>query len=258
MRSAENGTTRLADLFQEGCLKVRLPRSEGDGDINIALMNTAGGLTGGDALSIEVAVEEGARATVTTPACERIYRSIGGDAVIKQRLQVGPDARLDWLPQETILFEQGRLKRRLHVELRGAAEITLCEAILLGRTAMGETVKSGSVSDFWTVRRDGRLLFADAMRISEPFDQAVAGPTSLGGNLALASLVHVGHDLEAKRDVLRCGFSEADKVVAGASIIEDVLVARIVAPSGSMLRGALIPALLSLRDERPLPRNWFC
>ena len=239
LRSTEDGTTRLVELFQEGCLKLRLPQCEIDGEIDIALINTSGGLTGGDALSVDVVLDEGARATVTTPACERIYRPIGGEASVRQRLQVGRGARLDWIPQETILFDRARFWRRFDVRLETGAEITLSEAILFGRTAMGETVKSGGMLDFWTIRQDDRLLFADAMRISEPFDQTVACPTTLDGNFAFASLVHVGQGLDAKRDLLRAGFSTTNKAIAAASVVGGVLVARIVAPSGTALRSVL-------------------
>ena len=217
-----------------------------------------GGLTGGDALSVDVSLDDGARATVTTPGCERIYRSVDGDAVVHQRLQVGRRARLDWIPQETILFDRARLSRRFDIELQDDAEITLAEAMLFGRAAMGETIRSGFVRDCWTVRRDGRLLFADAMRIAEPFDEAMACSTTLCGGGAMATLVHVGRDLEAKRDALRDVFAEDRGSLAGASIVNDVLVARIVASSGRALRSTLVAALSVLREQRTLPRNWLC
>lgn len=255
--SGPGQNTRLSRLFQQGCLQVRLPRPEVDGVIDAVLINTAGGLTGGDELSIEVDVDEGARATVTTPACERIYRSIGGAACIHQGLQVSRHARLDWLPQETILFDQSRLRRRFDVRLAGDAEITLSEAILFGRAAMGETIRNGLLCDFWTVQLDGRLLFADALRIVEPFHATLASAPALRGCTAMASLVHVGKDLEAKRDALRSAFS-AGHGSAAASIVNGVLLARIVAANSRALRATLIAGLDTLRDRRPLPRNWLC
>src|SRR3546814_352355 len=185
VRRANDGRTRVADLFQEGCLKVRLPRPRCDREADLVMMNTAGGLTGGDRLSVQVFVGEGACATVTTPACEHIYRSIAGEAFIEQRLQVGRAGRLDWLPQETILFDRSRVRRRLDVHLEADAEITIAEAVLFGRTAMGETVKGGFFSDLWTVRCGGRLLFADATRIAESFDRIPACPTTLGVHAAM-------------------------------------------------------------------------
>jgi urease accessory protein len=208
-------------------------------------------------LSVEVDLGRAARATVTTPACERIYRSIDGEAFIHQRLHVGRNSRLDWVPQETIVFDRARLRRRFDVRLECDAEITLAEAVLFGRAAMGESVKKGFFREFWTVHRGERLVFADAMRIAEPFDRTLACSTTLRGCVAMACLVHVGEDLEVKRDALRTRFADRDGSTGGASVIDGVLVARIVASSGSALRSALIPALVSLR-ERPLPRNWFC
>lgn len=257
-RGAQDRTTRVADLFQEGCLKLRLPRPERSGEADLVIMNTAGGLTGGDRLSIEVSVGNGARATVTTPACEHIYRSIDGEAFIEQRLQVGNGARLDWIPQGTILFDRSRVRRRLDVQLEADAEITVAEAVLFGRTEMGETVNSGSFSDLWTVRRGGSLLYADAVRIAEPFGRTVACSTTLGGHAAMASLMHVGRELAAKRDALRASFAQGGGALAGASVVGDALIVRIVAPGSSALRRLLIVALGPLRDRRTLPRNWLC
>lgn len=258
LQAAEDGVTRLRELFQQGCLSARLPRPRLAGEVDVVMMNTAGGLTGGDRLSVEVSVGDGARATATTPACERLYRSIGGDAHIDLRLEVGRGARLDWIPQETILYDGARLHRRLEVELAAGAEITVAESLLLGRVAMGETVRSGAWQDIWTFRRAGRLCFADAMRMAQPIERMAACPTVLGGRTALATLVHAGSDLVAKRDALRAAFEPIERLVAGASVMGEVLVARMVAPDGRTARRALMAALACVRRERPLPRNWLC
>lgn len=257
-RCAPDGDTRIVDLFQQGCLKARLPRSQCAGEADLVMLNTAGGLTGGDRLSIDVAVTEGARATVTTPACERIYRSLQGEVLIDQRLRVGRGARLDWIPQETILYDRGRVRRRLDVELDADAGITIVEAVLLGRAAMGETITAGSFADLWRVRRGAGLVFVDATRIAEPFGQVAACPATLGGRAAMATLMHAGAGLTVKRDALRTVFDDAAGARAGASVIGEILVARIVAAGGSALRPLLVAALSILRDARPLPRLWFC
>lgn len=222
------------------------------------MMNISGGLTGGDQLSIDITVDEGASATVTTPACEHIYRSNGGDATIDQRLRVGRAGRLDWIPQETIVYDRGRARRRLAVELDDDAEITIAETVILGRTAMGEVLSDGGLSDFWTVYRHGRLLYADAIRIAEPVPAALGSPTTLKDMRAFATLLHVGKDMISKRDAMRAGFDLAPENPAGASIIGDVLVARMAAPLGASLRNSLIPALACLRAPLPLPRLWSC
>lgn len=256
-RRSQDGRTCVGDLFQEGCLKLRLPRPQCD-EAELVMINIAGGLTGGDGLSIKVTVGDGARATVTTPGCERIYRAIAGEVLIEQRLRVGRGARLDWIPQETILFDRSRMRRRLDVQLEADAQITIAEAVLFGRTAMGETVNDGFFSEFWTISRDGRLLFADATRIAESFAAITACSATLGCRTAMASLLHVGRDPVAKRDALRTRFAQSAEAIAGASVVGDVLIAKIVAFSGSALRRALIPALACLRDPRPLPRLWSC
>ncbi|WP_332814898.1 urease accessory protein UreD [Ramlibacter sp.] len=256
--SDESRATRLASLFQEGCLKVRLPRPARQGEVDAVLINTAGGLTGGDVLSVEIDLDEGAQATVTTPACERVYRSIGGDACVHHGLRVGRRARLDWIPQETILYDRSRLRRRFDVRLADDAEVTLAEALLFGRTAAGESVRSGLLRDTWTVQRDGRLLFADATRVSDPFGDAIACPTALAGCVAIASIVHVGSELEARRDALRDTMARFDATAAGASVADGVLVVRMVAPDSRALRATLAAALACLREQRPLPRNWLC
>ena len=258
LQADEHGKTRLCDLFQQGCLSARLPRSQRLGEVDVIMMNTAGGLTGGDRLSVDVSVGEGAHAALTTPACERLYRSIGGEVTIDQRLAVGCRARLDWIPQETILYDGGRVRRRLDVELADGAEITIAESLLLGRAAMGESVERGSYQDFWTLRRAGRLCFADAVRIAAPIDRLAACPTVLGGRTALASIVHVGSDLTDKRDALRAAFAAIEPLWAGASVVGDVLVARMVAQDGRLLRRALLAALTCVRRERGLPRSFLC
>lgn len=254
-----DGSTRVAELFQEGCLKVRMPRPRSDEEVDLAMLNIGGGLTGGDRLSVDLTVGAGARVTVTTPACERIYRSLGDDVLIDHHLRVGRGARLDWLPQETILFDQSRLRRRLDVQLEADAELTIAESVLFGRTAMGEIVSNGSYSDFWTVRRDGYLIFADALRIvGSAFKQVTDSPVVLGGRQAIASVIHAGRDLVCKRDALLAGFARSEEAIAGATVVGDLLVVKIVASGGGALRRALVPAIVCLREPHPLPRLWFC
>lgn len=254
----KDGTTRAQSLYQDGCLKLRMPRATPGEGAELVMINTTGGLTGGDRISIDVTVGAGAAATLTTPGSERIYRSLDQNVIMDQRLTIHDGGRLDWLPQETILFDQCRLQRRFNVELHGSAEATITESILFGRTAMGETVTSGFFSDFWTIRRDDRLIFADATRIADDFGKTINHATTLGSRAAMSTIIHVGKDLDAKRDAIRSGFAEVEHVAAGVSIVGDVLVVRIAAEKGISLRHAMIPALAILRYPRVLPRLWTC
>lgn len=245
------GTTRLATLFQEGCAKVRLPKTLAEAPEAI-LINTAGGLTGGDRFSVDVAVAEHAAAVITTQACERIYRSNGDVAKVANCLTVAAGACLAWLPQETILFDSGKLVRSLDVELHGDATLIAIEAMLFGRTAMGETVRSGSLHDRWRVRRDGRLIFADDFRVSGDIAAHLSSPATLGGNCAMATLLYCGAEperlLEAGREIIGNG--------GGASAWGGKLLARLVADSGLALRRRLEPLLVLLLAGQPLPKVW--
>ena len=130
------GLTCLDRLFQEGCAKLRFPRPFGAEPPQAILINTAGGLTGGDRFGAEVILAPQAEACLTTQACERIYRSTGADAVVSNCLRLSHGTRLAWLPQETILFDGGRLSRRLDVEMASDAELLAVEAVLFGRAAL--------------------------------------------------------------------------------------------------------------------------
>ncbi len=187
-----DGRTRLATLYQDGCAKIRLPNSH-DNALEAVLINTAGGLTGGDDMSWSAQIAAGGRLVLTTQACERIYRSIGGAARVRTRLTVGAGAHLDWLPQETILFAGSRLDRGIEVDLGGGASLTAIEAILLGRDAMGEEARDAALRDHWRVRRNGRLLHAEANRLDGTGAERDA-LSLLAGRRALATVLNVAPD----------------------------------------------------------------
>jgi urease accessory protein len=242
-----DGRTRLARRFEQGCAKVRLPRGSADA----ILINTAGGLTGGDRLSIDAAAGEGARGLLTTQACERVYRAAAGEAAVDIRLSVGAGGRLDWLPQETILFDRGRLARTLAADLAGDAALLVCEAVIFGRKAMGEVVATGFLHDRWRVRRDGRLVLAEDFRLDGAVAATLARPAVLAGAGACATLALFAPDAERHLDPVRA----VVEPLGAASAWDDKLVARIVAPDGLALRRTLLP-LLAIVLGRPLPRVW--
>jgi urease accessory protein len=243
--------TALRTLFQEGSAKARLPRAFSQPPEAI-LINTAGGLAGGDRFSTEIELADGAGLVLTTQACERVYRSLGEAAEVRAKLVLAPGARLDWLPQETILFDGGRLKRRLEVDLAEDAEFLAVEAVLFGRTAMGETVRSGAFHDRWRIRREGRLLFADDLRFDGDIAVQLTRPAVLAGQVAMATVLYAGAATEALLEPVREAIGDA----GGASAWGGKLVLRIAAPDGLALRSKLIPALAVLMDGRPLPKVW--
>lgn len=245
------GRTVLRTLYQDGSSKIRLPRLAG-GPLEAVLINTAGGVTGGDRFAAEVVLEAGSHAVLTTQACERVYRSAGGTAEVTNRLEVGAGARLDWLPQETILFDGGRLSRRLDAELAEGSELLAVETTIFGRTAMGESVRTGSFRDRWRIRRQGRLLFADDLRLEGEIAGLIARPAVLDGNAAMATVLLVSEGGERLLDAVRSLIGEA----GGASFWNGRLLARVTAPDGFLLRRILIPVLGVLMPGRSLPKVW--
>ncbi len=246
------GGTRLDRLFQSGAAKVRLPHVPANEPPLAVLINTAGGLTGGDRMSAEVTLATNCHAVVTTQACEKIYRSASGSAEIGTRLTLAEGARLDWLPQETILFDGARLARRLEADLSPSAELLIVEAAIFGRSARGETVRSGLFTDRWRIRRDGRLIFADDLRFDWADADLLSRPAVLAGAAAMATILLVteepARDLSALREIV--GDS------GGVSAWNGKLLVRLTAKTGEALRHTLVPALVALRDGASLPKFW--
>ena len=250
--------TVLADLQARGGARLLLPRATPDGWTEAVLVNTAGGLTGGDRLTLAATLHDGADARLTTQAAEKIYRSIDGPAVLRNSLSLGPGSRAEWLPQETILFDGAALDRRLDVDLAPDAQLLAVEAAILGRTARGERVAQGSLRDSWRVRRTSRLLFADSIRLEGEIARHAAGPATLRGACAFATVLYVAPDAAARLEPLWQALTDLGGIEAGASLVSGLLVARVVASDGLALRRALVPALARLRDGRPAPRLWTC
>src|SRR4051812_43730550 len=158
------GKTRRAEVHEAGSLRVRCPGSPA-AELEAVLINTAGGIAGGDRFDLDVKAGQGTRLVVTTAAAEKIYRSLGPTSHVSVNLDVACGATLAWLPQETILFDQARLSRTIDVSLAADARLFLAEAIVFGRTGMGEVVEEGALLDHWRVRRGGKLIYAESVRL---------------------------------------------------------------------------------------------
>ncbi|WP_244557465.1 urease accessory protein UreD [Devosia lucknowensis] len=249
------GRTRLDTLFQEGCGKIRLPNTHSS-SLEAVLINTAGGITGGDRLDWQADVSEGGHLVLTTQACERSYRSTGDFATVSTRLEVAAGAHLDWLPQETILFAGSKLDRVLEANLADGATLTAIESVILGRDAMGEDAADALLHDRWRIRRNGRLLHAEATRLEA--DPAERNALSLlSGNRAFATILHIAPDADVAEQTcmrLRTRFDPAGAIAASAN--GERLVIRAMAPTGLALRRLIVPVLLQLSGAGTLPRLW--
>ena len=253
-----DGKTVLDTLGQSGSFKVRLPKIPGGGIPEAVLLNTAGGLTGGDRLSFEGGVAPQGHAIMTSQASERAYRSVSGPAKVHVDLHIGEGGRLDWLPQETILFDGAQLARTFDVDLAENATLLAHETVVFGRTAMSESIHEGHFSDHWQVRRGGRLVHADALRIDGDIQAALQAKAALSGATTMASILYVADDAETRDAALKDiadGISPADGI-AGVSAWHGKLVIRAVAFGGQAMRRIITPLLHNLMDGRELPRVW--
>jgi len=250
------GGTALAGLRQSGAARVRFPKPAAGDTPEAVLLNTAGGLTGGDRIDIDVALAARCSAALTSAAAEKIYRSLEGDTEIRVRLNVGEGARLAWLPQPTILFDRARLDRRTEVALARDATFLAAELLIFGRAAMGEDVRGGAARDAWRVRRDGRLVFADAFRVDGPVADLLDRRATFDGARAAAMLLYAAPDAPARLEEARALLEGAESV-AGASAWNGLLVARALARDGRALQNDLEPLITRL-SGRPLPRVWQC
>jgi len=244
-----DGATVLDRLYQSGSAKARVPKGDG---FEVVLLNTAGGVTGGDKFQTRIDSAADTTVTTTTQTAERIYRSSGADGRIDTAIEIGEGARVDWLPQETILFDGGRLRRSLTVNMPSSATLLVIEPLVFGRTAMGETVKDGFISDQWRIRRDGELIYADALRVDGAIAETLRADAALGSSLACASLLYCAPDAEDRVDAVRTALGSD----GGASAWNGFIAARLAVENGAILRAALHRVVSVLRAGS-MPRVWF-
>lgn len=249
------GRTRIERLFQEGAAKIRLPQAATD-PLEAVLMNTAGGMTGGDRLSWTVSVGDDAHAMLTTQACEKIYRSSGGEAASTIALEVGAGASLAWLPQETILFDGSAFRRTIQADFAPGARGLIVEATLFGRLTMGETVQRGLFRDRWRIRSGGRLVHAEDFAIGPEVAHRLAAAAATGGAPAIATVLALRDDAEELLETARAIIGHGGGASAWRIGETGKFLARLIAEDGYGLRKRLIPLLQMLNGAAGLPKVW--
>lgn len=234
------GGTAIGELYQSDPLRLLFPNPVPDEPLTGVLVTTSGGLVGGDRLRVRVSSRAGASGRVLAQAAEKIYRSTGADSRIGIRLQAEADAWLEWLPQETILFDESRLRRSTEVRAVPGARLLCGEMVVFGRTAMGERMRQGLLHEAWDVYWDGRLAWSDALHLNSGLERISEAAAGLAGARACASILYVGDDagrhLAAARELI--GEAAAEPVRGAASCVGNVLVARWLGRDGLQLRNA--------------------
>ncbi len=248
-----DGVTRRRHLHESGSLRVRFPSPEAEG-LSAVFVNTAGGVAGGDRFDIDIATGEGSRLTVTTAAAEKVYRAEGPAARLTIALKAEARSHLSWLPQETILFDRAQVLRRIDIDLAESASLLLCEIVVFGRAAMGERMQTGEFVDRWRLRRGGRLVFAENVRLDGNIGEKLASPAIGNGGVAVGTALIVPCDealVERIREVTKSLSGEV-----GISAWNGFAMARFCAQDAARLRADMM-AVLGRASGSALPRLWL-
>ena len=258
------GASRLCDLYQRAPCRVLFPDVAAGEPLQAVLLTTSGGLTGGDRTRVEFSVGERAGATLTTQAAEKLYRALPGTAAVEcaVSLAAGADSWAEWLAQETILFNGARLRRTFSADLAPGSRMLAVESIVFGREAMGEEFCTGLLHDSWRIRRAGRLLWADTMRLEGDITGLRRAPFAFGESRACATLVYAAQEacelLEPVRALLADGADES-----GVTLLEGLLIIRLLDSDVPRLRARAVGVAGLIRHaaaglSRTLPRVWYC
>jgi len=249
------GRTVLATRHQRGPLTVQRPfYPEPDGVCHTYLLHPPAGIVGGDDLRVDVDLDAGSHALVTTPAATRWYFSRSREARVSQHARIGNGAALEWLPQETLVFDGAHARLATRIDLEGSGRFCGWEILGLGRPACGEKFHTGQIDFRFEIYRDGRPLLLERLR------GGAGGPAGLRDHTTCATFIATPAPA-AVLEPARAVIAESRDVIAGVTLIRDVLVARALAmrcePLTNLflrLWSALRPLLLS-RDAVP-PRIW--
>jgi len=256
-----DGRTRIRYLYQRTPCRLLFPHVRTGEPPQAVLVTTTGGLTGGDRLSVTVAAGPGAAATVTSQAAEKLYRSTGAETAVTVSLSVEADAWLEWLPQETILFQGSRLQRRTRVDLAQGARLLAVESLVFGRRAMGEVLTEGALTESWRVHRDSVLVWADTLAMATPeLAWLMAHPAAFAGAQAYATVLYVGDDAATWLPEARDWLAEAGPTAA-VTVVNGVLLARFLNPDAAALRAQVAAYVACARAAiggyaETVPRVW--
>jgi len=258
---SEEGTG-IVDAFQLSPLRVIFPTILGAGVKEAVLINTAGGIAGGDRLECSVTAMANASIAVTSQTAERVYRALDQPARILTKLKVSDGARLAWFPQETIIFNWARLERETEIEISSGTELLALEWLVFGRSAHGEQILGGQLSDRWLVKKDNRLIWADTFHVREEGYTQLKRKALLGNCKAIATLIYFGPELHKRLELLRDISASLDCLCAATSV-GGLVIVRVAADSSFNLKLALRALLNRIGPEFGpgpfrVPKMWSC
>lgn len=252
-----DGRTLLAERRRSGPLAVQRPFYPEGGACHVYVLHPPGGVVGGDDLGIDVALERGAQALLTTPGAGKFYRSAGTTARLVQAFTVDDGAQLEWLPQENILFPGAAVRMQTRFDLRGDARALLWEVHCLGRPAIGEVFGTGRLDSGLSVSRDGIPLLDERLRVD---GETRLHRALLAGHPVSAMLVATSAT-PAMLEACRALLTRVAPDHAAVTLLDELLVLRYLGSSTERARKLftaawqrLRPALLGRASS--MPRIW--
>ena len=256
-----NGT-RVAHIYEAFPTRVMLPTIAGDAAREAVVVNAAGGITGGDRFELDIIALRGAHVAMTSQAAEKLYRALDEPARVTTRLNVGDTAKLAWLPQETIVFDQARISRQIEIEFHSGSEFMALEWLVLGRAAHGEELRRGFVRDSWFIKRDGRLIWADGFLLTDSTFAHLGRKALLSDHKAIGTLIYFGPALNGQLEMLR-EVAQSQECDCAVTKVSGLIVIRLAASDGFVLKGALIYVLQHFERELGpgpfrVPKMWSC
>ena len=254
---ANSGRTYMARHYEAGGFRLRVPKRDHDrgaSGVEAVLINTGGGLVGGDQGHIEIDVAADARVTMTTQSAEKIYGSQGPATRLDVAIRVGAQSIFEWIPQETILFRDAHFVRNLRIDMTGSTRLTMMESVVLGRKASNEAAISGILRDVWRIYRDKRLVFAENMALGPDLAGQLAHAATAKGGMSMATLLYIAPEAERRIEAVRT-LLEQSPCQAAASAWNGMLVVRFVSDEPTLLRATVAQCLGQMRG-RMLPKVW--
>ena len=186
-----NDETSIHDLYQSGALKVLIPKSKSK-YAEAVLINTGGGIVGGDNLSIEVEAAKKTNTWITTQASEKVYKSSSEQSILNTKVTLEDNSTLFWCPKETILFHNSKLIRNLDFDIKTSSKLLIIENIVFGRLASGELNADCFFSDHWRIKRDEKLIFAENFLFEDK--KTMYRKTNLGNYRSLLNIMYLSKD----------------------------------------------------------------
>lgn len=262
--AAIDATTRLVERDHFGPLLVQKPLyPEGREVCHIVIIHPPGGVVSGDQLEISAQVDASANAQITTPGATKWYKANGHTSCQKIKINVSKGGSLEWLPQETIFYNNANVEIDHQVTLEDDAVYVGCEILCFGRTASGETFNSGQIKQRTSIRRNNKMIWLEQIRL-QGGSTAMHGPLALSGKTVCATLILAGKMIP--QSLIDSAREEAEKITngvgqAGISQLKSIVVARYLGNSSEVARHVMLRVWGLFRPEilgraGIVPRMW--